>query len=618
MFFVPYNSRDIRHKSIFSSTAAGESLWLSVCMPRDMGCSAVYLVVGADGENKDYIKLDWKSTDNITEWWSIEYTFREAGLYFYHFEYDTAWGRGRIFLHSEGKGHFSQGGREWQQTVYSPGFRTPSDFAGGVMYQIFPDRFYASGKKKTGVPADRVMHDSPDDIPEWYENEKFGRWNADFFGGDLKGIEMKLPYLKKLGVTCIYLNPIFEAHSNHRYDTADYMKIDPLLGTEKDFTHLCKEAEKQGIKILLDGVFSHTGADSIYFNMYNRYDSVGAYNSPDSEYVSWYKFKKWNDDYDSWWGVKTLPETNEDDDGFSSFIAGENGVVEKWMKAGAYGFRLDVADELPDSFIVKLRKAVKKVNPDGLLLGEVWEDASNKISHGGRRKYLLGDELDSVMNYPFRSAIINFMKNADAEDFLDSILTVCENYPPQVLDCLMNHLGTHDTERIFSILGGLDGEGIGRSRQVQLKLSEKQRQTAETLLKQAAIIQYTLPGVPSLYYGDEMLTEGLKDPFNRTFFPWNKEKGEVWHLFSFLGKLRSRYKCLKNGRFVPVSAAMGCVAYARVSDADRLLVIANNNPHSITYYLPEEWQGAECITGNEYNYYGVDVPANSAVILSGN
>lgn len=615
MFSVPYDSRDIRYKSIFGSTAAGEPLWLSVCMPREMGCSAVYLVTGPDGGEKEYIKLDWKSTDNITEWWSVEYAFQSAGLYFYHFEYDTSWGRGKIFLHSGGKGQFSDSGNEWQQTVYSPDFRTPSDFAGGVMYQIFPDRFYSSGEKKINVPEDRVYHQSFDEIPEWQENERFGRWNADFFGGDLKGIGMKLPYLKELGVTCIYLNPIFEAHSNHRYDTADYMKIDPLLGTEDDFRQLCSDAEKLGIKILLDGVFSHTGADSVYFNMYNRYDSIGAYNSPDSEYVGWYKFKKWNDDYDSWWGVKTLPETNEDNAGFSRYIAGENGVVEKWLKAGAYGFRLDVADELPDSFIVKLRNAVKRIRPDGLLLGEVWEDASNKFSHGGRRKYLLGDELDSVMNYPFRSAIINFMLNANAEEFMNAVLTVCENYPPQALDCLMNHLGTHDTERIFSILGGLSGEGIGRSRQLQSKLDEAQLKTAEKLLKQAAIIQYTLPGVPSLYYGDEMLVEGLKDPFNRTFFPWNKERGQVWELFSFLGQLRSRYHCLKSGRFIPVSASMGCVAYGRVSAVDKLLIIANNNPHAITYYFPLQWQRAKCITGENFNYHSVEISANSAVIL---
>lgn len=578
-------------------------------------CSAVYLVVGLDGQEKQYINLDWKSTDNITEWWSIEYTFAESGLYFYHFEYDTSWGRGRIFLHSGGKGHFSDSGNEWQQTVYSPDFRTPADFPGGVMYQIFPDRFFASGIEKKNVPSDRVMHKSFSEEPEWQENSIHHRWNVDFYGGDLKGIEMKLPYLKELGVTCIYLNPIFEAHSNHRYDTADYLKIDPLLGTYDDFVSLCNEAEKQGMKILLDGVFSHTGADSIYFNIYKRYNNEGAYNSQSSKYYSWYKFKKWNTDYDSWWGINTLPETNEEDEGFCKFIAGEGGVVEKWLKAGAYGFRLDVADELPDSFIVKLRKAVKRTKPDGLLLGEVWEDASNKISHGGRRKYFSGEELDSVMNYPFRSAIIDFMKTADAEKFMDSVLTICENYPPQVLSCLMNHLGTHDTERIFSVLGGLDGENIGRAKQRKLSLTETQKKKAEKLLRQAVVLQYTLPGVPSIYYGDEMLTQGLKDPFNRTFFPWDKEKSQLWYDIKFLGEVRKKYDCLKNGRFYAVSAAMGCVAYVRANENDSLLVIANNNPHAITYYLPEDWHNSRCITGQKMTYCSVVIEANSATVI---
>lgn len=578
-------------------------------------CSAVYLVTGLDGEEKEYINLDWKSTDNITEWWSVEHAFEEVGLYFYHFEYDTSFGRGRIFLHSNGQGQMCDNGNEWQQTVYSPDFVTPEDFPGGVMYQIFPDRFFASGIAKKNVPADRVMHKSFDEEPEWQENEIHHRWNVDFYGGDLKGIEMKLPYLKDLGVTCIYLNPIFEAHSNHRYDTADYMKIDPLLGDYNDFVSLCKEAEKYGMKILLDGVFSHTGADSIYFNIYRRYKNDGAYNSQSSPYYSWYKFKTWNDDYDSWWGIKTLPETNEEDEKFCELIAGKDGVVEKWLKAGAYGFRLDVADELPDSFIVKLRDAVKRTKPGGLLLGEVWEDASNKISHGGRRKYFEGQELDSVMNYPFRTAIIDFMKNANAGQFMDRILSICENYPPQVLCCLMNHLGTHDTERIFSVLGGQSGENIGRAIQRRLTLTGKQKAEAEKLLRQAVVLQYTLPGVPSLYYGDEMLTEGLKDPFNRTFFPWDKEKSPLWYDLQFLGNVRKKYDCLRKGKFYAVSAAMGCVAYARVSEKDSLLVIANNNPQAITYYLPDDWHGARCITGQNVTYCSVEIDANTAVIL---
>lgn len=585
-------------------------------MPRDMGVRGVYLVVGIDGGDKHYISLDWKSTDGITEWWGTEYTFINKGLYFYHFEYDTDWGRGRIFHHSEGKGHFAQDGNEWQQTVYSPDFKTPDSFKGGVMYQIFPDRFYFSGEKKKNVPKDRDFHTDVRDIPDWDENKKFKRWNADFFGGDLKGIEEKLPYIKTLGVTCIYLNPIFEAHSNHRYDTADYMTIDPLLGTYEDFVSLCKSAKENGINIILDGVFSHTGADSLYFNMYNRYSSNGAYNSQSSPYISWYNFKSWRDDYDSWWGFKTLPETNENDEGFSSFIAGEGGVIDKWMQAGAYGFRLDVADELPDSFIVKLRRAVKRNNPNGLLLGEVWEDASNKISYGGRREYFLGDELDSVMNYPFRQAIIDFIKTANAEGFMDSIMTVCENYPAPALHCLMNHLGTHDTERIFSVLGGVSGEGLDREAQLRTKLTQEQYEKAAVLIKQAVILQYTLPGVPSLYYGDELYTEGLKDPFNRTFFPWDKERGELYNLLCHLGEIRNRFNCFKKGAFVPVSAAMGCVCYARVSATDKILVIANNNNHPIIYYLPEMWHGCKPLTGGSVTPFSAEIGAMSAEIFA--
>lgn len=616
MFFVPFNSRDLRHKSTFGSTAAGESLWLCVCMPRDMGCTAVYLVTGLDGEEKTYINLHWQSTDNITEWWGIEHTFTEKGLYYYHFEYDTPFGRGKIFLHSSGSGYFSDSGHEWQQTVYSPHFETPGGFPGGVMYQIFPDRFFSSGEKKQDVPTDRVYHQSKKDIPEWHENDTYKRWNVDFFGGDLKGIELKLPYLEELGVNFIYLNPIFESHSNHRYDTADYLKIDPDLGTQADFERLCKAAKQRDMHIILDGVFSHTGSDSLYFNQNERYPVLGAYNSKSSPYVKWFNFKKWRDDYDSWWGIKTMPETNEDDEGFSSFIAGENGVVEKWIKSGAYGFRLDVADELPDSFIVKLRKAVKRANPDGILLGEVWEDASNKISHGGRRKYFLGDELDSVMNYPFRTAIINFMKNSVAEDLMEAVVSICENYPPQVLNCLMNHLGTHDTERIFSVLGGLDAENRDREWQFEAKLTDEQKKKAEQLMLCATVIQYTLPGVPSIYYGDEILTEGLKDPFNRTYFDWDKKKGPLFEQLKFLGKIRKQYHCLKHGKFVPISAMLGCIAYARVSANDRLLIIANKNDHGITYYLPDEWHKAHCITGQSTTEYSVDIPAETAVILA--
>lgn len=614
MSFVPYNSRDTRHKSVFGSTASGEAVQFSVCMPRDMRCSAVYLVVSPDGGDESWIRLDWISTDGITEWWSVSYAFPVSGLYFYHFVYDAPFGRGRIYLNSAGMGEFSDSSRQWQQTVYSPSFITPERFKGGVMYQIFPDRFYNSGKKKSGVPADRKMHTDWTEPVKWQPDSDGVYRNDDYFGGDLKGIEEKLPYLADMGVTCIYLNPIFEAHSNHRYNTADYMKIDPLLGTQSDFSSLCTKAEKLGIAIIIDGVFSHTGDDSIYFNKNSRYDSVGAYNSVDSPYYSWYSFEHWNDKYKSWWGFTTLPETNEDDPGFSEFITGGDGVISKWLRAGASGVRLDVADELPDSFIEKIRTAVKREKPDALLIGEVWEDASNKFSMNTRRRYLAGNELDSVMNYPFRDAIIGFMLDGIAENFNEKILTIVENYPPQTLDVLMNSLGTHDTERIITILGGISAENRDREWQADAALDDPEFESALKKLKCAAVLQFTLPGIPCIYYGDELPMQGCKDPFNRSSFDWNGEKN-LYSYYRMLSSIRRSHLCLAKGAFKSVSAMLGCVAYVRELDADSIMVICNRNPHEISYYLPRDWHGCRCLTGHTVTDNAAVIPGDTAVIL---
>ena len=198
--------------------------------------------------------------------------------------------------------------------------------------------------------------------------------------------------------------------SNHRYNTADYRKIDPLLGTEEDFINLCREAKKRGIRIILDGVFSHTGSDSIYFNKNSRYNSAGAFNTPESPYKNWFQFLKYPDVYKSWWGFTSLPELDKNNPDYINFICGEDGILRHWLRLGASGYRLDVADELPDSFIARVREAVKAEGEENLLIGEVWEDASNKLAYGVRRKYFLGDELDSVMNYPFKEAILDLLR----------------------------------------------------------------------------------------------------------------------------------------------------------------------------------------------------------------
>lgn len=618
MQFIPFNSRDTRHKSIFGSTAAGDSLRLAVLMPRSFCCSKVTLVLHEDGKSEQYRDLFWcgKNGEN-EEWWDIHLSFEKEGLYFYHFIYETPFGKGNIYLRSGGCGEFAPKGKEWQQTVYKKDFSTPQWVKGGIMYQIFPDRFNKGSLTPENPYKDRLVHRSIDDIPVWEPDCNGKILNNDYFGGTLKGIEEKLPYIASLGVNILYLNPIFEAHSNHRYNTADYMKIDPMLGTEEDFSDLCKAAEKHSIKIILDGVFSHTGSDSIYFNRENRYPEVGAWNSRESQYRDWFTFKN-DGTYNSWWGIETLPETNEETPSFIEFITGKNGVVEKWLGLGAHGFRLDVADELPDKFLDEFSKSVKELNKDYLVIGEVWEDATNKFSHGGRRRYLLGDQLDSVMNYPFASAILTFMRYGVAENFMESIVTICENYPKPALHCLMNHIGTHDTARILTSLIYESIEHKPRHIQANTTLTEEEYKKGVTLLKTAAVLQYTLPGFPSVYYGDEAGLQGGSDPFNRAFFPWGKENTDITDWYKKLGNIRRNSDCLKDGDFVPYSAMLSCVAYKRQSENETLFIIVNRNNHEIDYYLPDEFKNSPEILNNGYSTDFVKVNANSAVILKSN
>lgn len=615
---TPYNSRDHRHKSIFGSTAAGASLRLAVLMPRSFSCRRVTLVFHKDGECEQYRDLYWCGMNGANEeWWDITLSFDSPGLYYYHFTYETAFGKGNIYLRANGCGIFAPTGAEWQQTVYKNEFQTPDWVKGGIMYQIFPDRFNIGKPSENTIPDDRIIHTSTDDMPYWEPDENGKILNNDYFGGTLDGIREKLPYLSSLGVNILYLNPIFEAHSNHRYNTANYTKIDPLLGSENDFKELCKEAEKHSIKVILDGVFSHTGSDSIYFNRERRYGTEGAWNNESSPYRDWYTFKE-DGTYESWWGINTLPETRESNPSFISFITGKNGIAEKWLNSGAYGFRLDVADELPDCFLDEFRKCVKNLNKDFLVIGEVWEDATNKISYGGRRRYLLGDQLDSVMNYPFAGAILTFMRYGVAESFMESIVSICENYPPQALNCLMNHIGTHDTARILTSLVNESVEHKPRILQASYRLTNEEYKKAKTLLKTASVLQYTLPGFPSIYYGDEAGMQGGGDPFNRGFFPWGKEDAELTDWYIHIGKIRRSCACLKDGDFIPYSAMLSCVAYERRSKDEAIFVIANRNNHEIDYYLPEEFKyKPELIRGGFSTDFVKIPPLGSAIIKVG-
>lgn len=613
-----FNSRNKAYKSIISAIATYEQCKLRIVVPRDCKCSCATLAVTKEGEDTAYYSMFWAGMcGDDSEYWELHFCATTPGLYFYHFELDTPWGKSFIKNSGNGIGEFSSQGSEFQQTVYDKDFKTPDFLSGGIIYQIFPDRFYNSKAPKSNVPSARIMR-KWGEVPYWNEKQNKGVWNNDFFGGDLKGIEKKLQYISDLGITCIYINPIFEAHSNHRYDTADYEKIDSLLGNESDLKSLCKKAkEKYGISIILDGVFSHTGCDSKYFNMYNHYDTLGAYNSKKSKYFSWYKFINYPDDYHAWWGIKLLPEVIEEDESYREYICGENGILRKWLRCGISGWRLDVADELPDIFLDDLRKAVKSENKDAVIIGEVWEDATTKFAYGQRRKYLLGEELDSVMNYPFSDAVLNFVRFGHGNYFFDSIMSIVENYPPQVLNILMNHIGTHDTQRAITRLAGPDAEGRDRKWQYEHnKLSDYEYAKGVSMMKMASLIQYTLPGVPSLYYGDEIGMQGMKDPFNRGCMDWNNQNRELLKWYKRLGEIRHGCKALKNGEFTPVFSENSAIAYRRDGDNNSVLVAVNNNNEETKVFVGEEWDNSYCLFDYTAQNGVITLPAHRYTMLS--
>ncbi len=543
-----------------------------------------FLRLNRDGETPEFYLM------TKTEYgWSISLRINEIGLYYYSFYIET---EGNIFCGPMELGCISQNMQDIQGfllTVYSKDYKTPDWFKGGVMYQIFPDRFCKIGT----MPhiKGRVERSDWGGIPSYRPNEEGKILNNDFFGGNFKGIKSKLTYLSTLGVTTIYFNPIFESTSNHRYDTADYMKIDPLLGTEDDFSDLVKAAEKKGIRIILDGVFNHTGDNSIYFNKYGEYPSVGAYQSKDSPYYSWYTFDAFPDQYRSWWGIDIMPEINEDSRDYQNFIFGENGVLKKWLSLGIGGYRLDVADELPDFFLKNLRKSVKESDPEAIIIGEVWEDASNKIAYSTRREYLQGYELDSVMNYPLKDAIIQYMKSENSITLLQTLRALINHYPKQTVDCLMNILGTHDTPRILSVLGGIQCYNKEEMASSKAFMDAETKKIALNKLRMAAVLQYTLPGVPCLYYGDENGTEGHIDPFCRTCFDWNHLNKELITFYSKLGKLRNEFELVfKDGEFKELEADGGFILYKRKKLDQEIYVYVNNSSKRRLLNLPQKYK----------------------------
>ena len=498
----------------------------------------------------------------------------------------TRWDGTLSYLGKNGLRPDRDGAERWQLTVYED-TRTPDWFGRGVTYQIFPDRFRRTGTPDvSGMVGRRWLHESWDDQPVFRPDEDGQITNRDFFGGSLAGITEKLDYLQSLSVTTLYLNPIFEAASNHRYDTADYRAIDPLLGDEETFRTLCREAHKRGMRVMLDGVFNHTGSRSRYFNADGFYPELGAAQSQDSPYYDWYSFHPWPTDYDAWWGVKTLPAVNEQRPAYRQFIfKGEDSVVRHWLRCGADGWRLDVADELPGDFIAGIRRAIEDEKPDGYLLGEVWEDGSNKVAYSQRRRYLLGRETHGLMNYPLRTALLRWLGGGDAAEFRESMETLRANYPPAAFYGAMNFLGTHDTPRILTLLGA-EHIPAAKEERAAFALSPAQLARGKTRLRLAGMLLYGFPGSPTLFYGDEAGMQGFEDPLNRGTYPWGREDTGLLDFFRALGRLRKERRSLQSGSLTYIYAQGGGLVITREHEGETTMVALNAGDEALTLTLP--------------------------------
>ncbi|MBQ4109926.1 MAG: glycoside hydrolase family 13 protein [Clostridia bacterium] len=555
---MEFNSRDLKFKTPFGCVRQGENITINTLASPD---AKVSLIIEKNEAFYTSFDLSYSEKTNMH---TVNFTLDEIGLYYYYFA-------------ENGNFIYKNGSHKWQILCYRKDFDTPDCMKGKIMYQIFPDRFYKEGDcDLTYKHSPFWQHQSFDDVPEFRPDILNKIPNNDFFGGNLNGIKAKLPYLKELGVDIIYLNPIFKAFSNHRYDTADYLQVDPMLGTNEDFKELCSEAHKLDIKIILDGVFSHTGETSIYFDKYDTYGN-GAYNHPDSPYISWYDFQEYPKKYTSWWGIDILPCVKEMDENYRNFIInGKNSVITTWQENGADGYRLDVADELPDEFIEELYKKVKKNNKEAIVLGEVWEDASNKISYGQLRKYLYGSELDSVMNYVYKEAIINFaLGHISAKDFCETVESILENYPEPYHHTLMNMLSTHDTPRIMTVMGGRNGNNMTKEERAYYQMNANEYALGKTRMFFSVFLQFALPGMPSVYYGDEIGMQGYEDPFNRGFFKWNSIDEDIHNYYKGVIAFRKKYKALQLGSYETVYSTDKTISFKRKYKNEELLMVVN-------------------------------------------
>lgn len=606
-----YDSRDPQYKTPYGAAASGTQVQFTLRPPRAEGFSHASMTARFESRFNEILvlKMPWQGFELGQDLFSVSLdTEGYVGLVWYSFRLERPGGSRQEL-------------GPYQLTVYDGTEEVPDWFGQGVTYQIFPDRFCRSRiPDPEGMVGGRTVHLGWGESPDFQPNSYGEIRNRDFFGGDFQGVISKLDYLKDLGVETLYFNPIFEAAENHRYGTADYGRVDPMLGTNEDFTRLCGEAHKRGMRVMLDGVFNHTGYVSRYFNGDGFYPEKGAIQSWDSPYRPWFSFIQWPQKYESWWGIYSLPAVNENNPSYREFIfAGEDSVVRRWLRAGADGWRLDVADELPDDFVAGVHQAARAEKPDAVVIGEVWEDGSTKVAYGVRRKHILGGHCDGLMNYPLRSAILSYFQGGGAEAFVEGMETIRENYPAFAFYSAMNSLDTHDTPRCLTLLGA-GGEYRDQTKEwrARFHLSPKQLQRGRALLKAAALLLFCFPGSPTVYYGDEAGMEGFEDPFNRQTYPWGCEDRELLDWYRALGRLRGRWQALRRGAIRYLRGKGPLLAFVRETEEERLLCAFNAGDGEQTFTADEgrlyPLLGQAELTQEE-ELYAITLPPRSGAVF---
>ena len=575
---------------------------VTIKVPKSLGFIDDMKII-VDGNN--YI-LEYESSEDEYSLFSGEIELFSKAIYHYWFNF-----------YLDGK-NVNYGDKHFNLSV---NYSVPDWAKGKIMYHIFVDRFNKGNNSCMSEMSHRVIHKSWDD-DIIIGGDMDGRWNTDFYGGNLQGIIEKLDYIKSLGVGIIYLSPIVLSQSNHRYDTADYENVDPYVGCNDDLRRLCDEAHKRDMKVIIDAVFNHTGNDSRYFNEFGTFNELGAFQSKDSKYYSFYKKHIVGDKtyFDYWWGMGNLPVCDGNSIEWQNYIYGVDGIIDKWFSYGIDGLRLDVADELSDSFIEGIRKAVKRNKSDGFILGEVWKNPMRM-----NRGYIIsGKGMDSVMNYQLSNALIRYFKYGDFYKLSDVINQMAYEYPKDTMNSLMNFTSTHDISRAINIFGSNDfnpnGEwawtidGNDLEWQKNYKLSKEQYENGKKIYKSYLYSLAFLPGNLSIFYGDEIGMHGMGNLANRRPFTWDNIDYDILDFVRNIGNIRKNELFLENALLDLIYIDDKYYVFKRTGLKEEMLVFINRTNNKVDIMIPNEFSNEDIMYRlNDSSKKSLD--KNGAIVL---